>query len=81
MRYIFLFFIKIYQWVISPILGNNCRFDPTCSHYCYESFEKYGVWIGLKLSLKRLGKCHPWHKEFGYDPVPKEIVPQNKVKK
>lgn len=70
MRYLLLLPIKIYQWIISPLLGNNCRFDPTCSHYCYEAIDKHGVLRGLKLSVNRLRKCHPWHSEFGYDPVP-----------
>lgn len=81
MRYFFLILIKFYQWVISPMLGNNCRFSPTCSHYCYEAIDKHGIFRGLKLSFNRLRKCHPWHSEFGYDPVPTEVVPTVKINK
>ncbi|SFV62370.1 Protein YidD [hydrothermal vent metagenome] len=69
MKYLLLLIIKFYQLFISPILGNNCRFLPTCSEYSYESIQKYGFFKGLKLSIKRISKCHPWHKG-GYDPVP-----------
>tara|TARA_S200000501_G_scaffold286009_1_gene270366 strand:+ start:428 stop:637 length:210 start_codon:yes stop_codon:yes gene_type:complete len=60
--------IKIYQLVISPLLGKSCRFEPTCSSYSIESINKYGVVKGISLSLKRILKCHPWGNS-GYDPV------------
>lgn len=69
MRRIPVFLIRIYQWTISPFLGNICRFYPSCSHYGAEAFEKHGVYRGLFLTLKRLLKCHPWH-PGGHDPVP-----------
>jgi putative membrane protein insertion efficiency factor len=65
----FIAVIKIYQWVISPWLGPKCRFTPTCSHYAVEAFRKYGVLKGFWLSLKRIGRCHPWG-GHGFDPVP-----------
>ncbi len=65
----FIFLIKIYQFVISPILGKNCRFTPTCSQYAEESIKSHGLFRGIKLSVKRLARCHPWGKS-GYDPVP-----------
>ena len=65
----FISLIKIYQWVISPWLGPKCRFTPTCSHYAVEAFRKYGAFKGFWLSLKRIGRCHPWG-GHGYDPVP-----------
>lgn len=66
----FLALIKLYQWVISPILGpNKCRFTPTCSHYAVEALKKYGPFKGLWLAIKRISRCHPWGGK-GYDPVP-----------
>lgn len=65
----FIFLIKIYQWVISPILGPKCRYTPTCSHYAVEALKKYGPIKGIWLAVKRIAKCHPWGGS-GYDPVP-----------
>ena len=66
---ILLFFIKFYQFFISPLLGNNkCRFFPTCSHYMIDSIEKNGVFKGLFFGIRRLLKCHPWSKG-GFDPI------------
>ncbi|SBS30993.1 Putative membrane protein insertion efficiency factor [Marinomonas spartinae] len=65
----FLILVKCYQYAISPLLGNNCRFYPSCSHYMIEAIERFGVIKGIYLGLKRLAKCHPWH-EGGVDPVP-----------
>ncbi len=79
----FLALIKIYQKTISPdhgsipltasgifglFSGNVCRFYPTCSEYAYQSIEKYGIFKGLTMAFKRIGRCHPFHKG-GYDPV------------
>ncbi|MFM2338081.1 MAG: rane protein insertion efficiency factor YidD [Bacteroidota bacterium] len=61
--------IKIYQWVISPLLGPKCRYTPTCSHYAEQALKKYGPIKGIWLALKRIGRCHPWGGS-GYDPVP-----------
>ena len=60
--------IRIYQRFISPLTGPTCRFYPSCSSYTLTAVEKYGVWRGLWLGLKRLGRCHPFH-PGGYDPV------------
>jgi uncharacterized protein len=65
----FIALIKMYQWVISPILGPKCRFTPTCSQYALEAFNKYGIFKGFWLSVKRISRCHPWG-GHGYDPVP-----------
>ena len=66
----FIALIKFYQWVISPMLGpSKCRFTPTCSNYSLQAFKKYGPLKGFYLSLKRIGKCHPWG-PHGYDPLP-----------
>ena len=61
--------IKLYQWVISPLLGPKCRFTPTCSHYTVEALKKYGLFKGGWLSLRRISRCHPWG-GHGVDPVP-----------
>jgi|TARA_B100001250_G_scaffold254154_1_gene218667 hypothetical protein len=60
--------INLYKYLISPLLGNNCRYLPTCSEYTKESIKKYGVIKGFWLGLKRIVKCHPWGKG-GYDPI------------
>ncbi|WP_394348028.1 membrane protein insertion efficiency factor YidD [Mesohalobacter halotolerans] len=65
----FLVLIKIYQYLISPLTAGSCRFQPTCSHYSYEALQKHGLLKGLRLSVIRISKCHPWGKS-GYDPVP-----------
>lgn len=61
--------IRAYQYLISPWLGTRCRFSPSCSNYAIESLRKYGLIEGGKLTVCRVGKCHPWH-PGGYDPVP-----------
>ena len=67
----FIVLIKFYQILISPLLGSSCRFQPTCSEYCKESLQNWGLFKGLYLSIKRIVKCHPWGGK-GYDPVPKK---------
>lgn len=61
--------IVFYQRMFSPLLGNVCRYQPSCSHYTREAIEKYGVARGGWLGLKRVSRCHPLH-QGGYDPVP-----------
>jgi uncharacterized protein len=61
--------VKIYQYCISPILPNACRFMPTCSEYMLESINKHGI-IGVFSGVRRILRCHPWG-DSGYDPVPK----------
>ncbi|ARN85213.1 membrane protein insertion efficiency factor YidD [Candidatus Nucleicultrix amoebiphila] len=61
--------IQGYRLFISPLLGHNCRFAPTCSSYALEAFEIHGLIKGSFLSLKRISQCHPWGKS-GFDPVP-----------
>lgn len=61
--------IAAYRYGISPLLGRNCRFAPTCSEYATEALSRYGVRRGGWLALKRLARCHPWH-PGGHDPVP-----------
>jgi putative membrane protein insertion efficiency factor len=61
--------ITFYRYAISPALPASCRYIPTCSEYALTAFERYGFIKGFYLSVKRIGRCHPWH-EGGYDPVP-----------
>jgi uncharacterized protein len=62
------YFVKAYQLVIGPFLPKVCRFYPSCSQYSLEAYRKFGVLRGTRMTLKRLGRCHPWH-PGGYDPV------------
>ncbi len=61
--------IRLYQWLISPLLGPRCRFLPTCSEYAVEAVTRHGAWRGSLLAFRRVGRCHPWH-PGGLDPVP-----------
>ena len=65
-------FIKIYKYLVSPLIGPSCRYLPTCSDYSIEALKTYGFVKGLLLSLKRIMSCHPWGNS-GFDPVKKEI--------
>ena len=67
----FILIIRIYQWIISPLLKTNCRYLPTCSEYAALSLKEHGVIKGLYISFKRVLSCHPYGGE-GYDPVPKK---------
>ena len=64
--------IKIYKYIISPLIGPSCRYLPTCSEYSIEALKTYGFIKGFSLSLKRIMSCHPWGNS-GFDPVKKEI--------
>ena len=64
--------IRGYQIIVSPMLGSNCRFMPTCSEYALESLKTYGLIKGTYLTIKRIGKCHPWGSN-GYDPIPTKM--------
>lgn len=72
MRYILIALLRFYKYFISPMLGNHCRFYPSCSSYAIEALQVHGVFTGTFLTLKRLLKCQPFH-EGGIDPVPKKI--------
>ena len=61
--------IRLYQLTFSSLVGNCCRFQPTCSEYARQAYQKYGVLKGTRLTIWRLLRCHPWAKG-GYDPVP-----------
>jgi putative membrane protein insertion efficiency factor len=73
-RRLLLGLIRLYQLTLSPWFGRSCRFEPTCSHYATEALQRFGVRRGLWLTLRRLGRCHPWGGS-GYDPVPSTRSP------
>ena len=72
MRRLVILIIRGYQLAISPLLGNNCRFDPTCSCYAHDSIDRFGVIKGSYLSIIRIVKCHPFH-PGGFDPVKERV--------
>lgn len=77
MKYLFVGLVRLYQLIISPWMPSRCRYHPTCSQYSIEAFKKHGALKGLWLTIKRIGRCHPWSKG-GYDPVP-ESKNQHKI--
>jgi putative membrane protein insertion efficiency factor len=68
-KWIALLLIRLYQNTISRVMPPSCRFTPSCSVYGYQAIEKYGVFKGGWMAVKRISRCHPWH-PGGYDPVP-----------
>jgi putative membrane protein insertion efficiency factor len=62
-------FIRAYQLTLSPVIGNQCRFHPSCSHYAIDAIEQHGALRGTVLAARRLGRCQPFH-PGGFDPVP-----------
>lgn len=73
MRRLIRWLIVAYRWLLSPVLGQHCRFHPSCSTYALEAFERYPLARAARLTLARLAKCHPWH-PGGYDPLPDEAA-------
>ncbi|MES2808177.1 MAG: membrane protein insertion efficiency factor YidD [Bacteroidota bacterium] len=65
----FIMLIRVYQYLLSPLLGASCRYTPTCSSYGIQAIKKHGAFKGGWLTLKRIGRCHPWG-GHGHDPVP-----------
>ncbi|MEJ6617391.1 MAG: membrane protein insertion efficiency factor YidD [Crocinitomicaceae bacterium] len=65
----FIILVKIYQWIISPIFPQSCRYTPTCSAYMIEAINKRGPFVGIYLGVKRIIRCNPWG-GHGHDPVP-----------
>ncbi len=76
MKYILISFIKLYQLLISPLFPPSCRFYPTCSEYAVEALRTHGFFRGSWLTIKRIGKCHPYC-EGGFDPVPTKTIKEN----
>ncbi|MDX1697123.1 MAG: membrane protein insertion efficiency factor YidD [Thiohalobacterales bacterium] len=71
MRWAIIQLIRGYRYFLSPWLGNHCRFHPSCSAYALTAVQRYGVWRGGGMALRRLGRCHPWS-AGGVDPVPEQ---------
>tara|TARA_B100000927_G_scaffold290852_1_gene290821 strand:+ start:5920 stop:6141 length:222 start_codon:yes stop_codon:yes gene_type:complete len=69
LTYLLILPIKLYQILLSPLIGPSCRFTPTCSNYAIEAINKHGPFKGFWLAIKRISKCHPWG-DSGHDPVP-----------
>ena len=73
MRHLLRILIRAYQLALSPWLGARCRFYPSCSQYALEAVTRYGSRRGSWLALRRLLRCHPWHRG-GHDPVPPNVA-------
>lgn len=69
MKTVLIALLRLYRYAISPMLGRNCRFHPTCSEYAIEAVQRHGALRGGWLAAKRVGRCHPFN-PGGYDPVP-----------
>ena len=67
-----LFALDCYKAYLSVLFAGSCRFEPSCSRYAYEAIERFGVARGVWLGTKRLLRCHPLSRKFGYDPVPEK---------
>lgn len=67
-----LFALRFYKTYLSLLFAGSCRFEPTCSQFMYQAIERYGVTRGVWLGTKRLLRCHPFSRKFGYDPVPED---------
>lgn len=80
MKTLLLMLLRMYKLGISPFLGQNCRFYPSCSDYAAEAVREHGPWRGSALAARRVCKCHPWH-PGGLDPVPKKAPDASAGKK
>lgn len=69
LQFPFILLIRLYKYLLSPLLPNACRYTPTCSQYAEGAIKKYGIIKGIYLGAKRIARCHPWG-GHGYDPLP-----------
>jgi len=67
----FIFLVKVYQWIISPLFPPSCRFTPSCSNYMIDAIKEWGLIKGVFLGIRRIARCHP-KGGCGHDPVPKK---------
>ncbi|HKM80584.1 MAG TPA: membrane protein insertion efficiency factor YidD [Candidatus Acidoferrum sp.] len=67
-----LFALDFYKVYLSPLFAGTCRYEPTCSRYAHEAINRFGMWRGIWLATKRLMRCHPLSRKFGFDPVPEK---------
>ncbi len=79
LSYPFIGLIRFYQLAVSPYLGSNCRYTPTCSQYSIEALRTHGIIAGSFLAVRRILSCHPWGGS-GYDPVPTREELKNRIK-
>lgn len=77
MKRLLIWLVKAYSLLVSPVLGNNCRYYPSCSAYMVEAIERFGALRGGWMGIRRLSRCHPFH-EGGFDPVPEHPHKQHK---
>lgn len=66
--------VRAYRFLFSPFVGRSCRFSPTCSAYMLEALERHGAGRGFYLGLRRIARCHPWHRGPWIDPVPEPFA-------
>ena len=80
MRPVLSLLVRLYQWTLRPVLGTQCRFEPSCSHYALEALTRHGAGRGSLLALRRVLRCNPWV-PGGYDPVPPRFAPKKPAPK
>ncbi len=73
MRKLLIYAVRFYRYCLSPFFASQCRFHPSCSNYAEQAIAQHGVLKGMWLSLRRIGRCHPWH-AGGFDPVPEKRI-------
>lgn len=74
MKWVLIGLVRVYQYTLSPLLGDVCRYYPSCSHYAVSALYHHGAVRGGWLTVRRLGRCHPWA-EGGIDHVPPRVPP------
>lgn len=70
----FQWLVRVYSYMVSPFLGRNCRYEPTCSCYAHQALERHGVLKGIFLTARRVLNCNPWSGRNWHDPVPKRFA-------